>query len=348
MKTNVSNQKPGGAGLFWTAILLLLSQTSNAQTNWVLLWSDEFSGTELNPDHWTHEYGGGGWGNNEWVYYTANPENIEVSNGSLKITARDESVGPMQYTSARIITKDHFSFQYGKVEARMKLPLGQGLWPAFWMLGDAISTVGWPSCGEIDIMEHVNNSPNASCAVHWNNNGHVYVSQQYAVDVTEFHTYGAIWTEDEINCYIDGDIYYTFPIGAANGSLTEFQAPFFLLLNMAIGGNLPGSPDASTPFPSTMEVDYVRVFQNQPTSLIEKGKNAIRIIHDANTNDVVLMMNAFTPGSYTVFDIAGKEQASGEISSALQRIDLSEVTNGIYLLQARFATGASTFRLVKR
>lgn len=349
MKKTITIQKPGAAGLFLTSVLLILHASTTAQTNWVLLWSDEFSGTQLNADHWTHEYGGGGWGNNEWVYYTANPENIEVSNGTLKITARNEGVGPMQYTSARIITKDNFSFQYGKVEARIKLPLGQGLWPAFWMLGDAISTVGWPSCGEIDIMEHVNNSSNASCAVHWNNNGHVFTGQQYTVDVTAYHTYGAIWTEDEIQCYIDGDIYYTFPIGAANGSLTEFQAPFFLLLNMAIGGNLPGNPDASTPFPATMEVDYVRVYQNQPVGIQQEEESAsVRIMQQAGTPNILLQMDVFSPGTYAIYDVSGRIQIKGDITSARQSIDLSAVTNGIYLLQTRNASGESTFRLVKR
>ncbi|MFM7814039.1 MAG: family 16 glycosylhydrolase [Flavobacteriales bacterium] len=254
----------------------------------------------------------------------------------------------MQYTSARIITKDHFSFQYGKVEARIKLPLGQGLWPAFWMLGDAISTIGWPSCGEIDIMEHVNNSPNASCAVHWNNNGHVFTGQQYTVDVTQFHTYGAIWTEDEIKCYIDGDIYYTFPIGAANGSLTEFQAPFFLLLNMTIGGNLPGSPDASTPFPSTMEVDYVRVYQNQPLSIESNEEASIKIIREPDSEEVVIMMDPSNAAKFYVHDVEGRIMLSGEINQSKQRINLAELPAGIYLLQVQSNAGENLFRLVKR
>lgn len=229
---------------------------------WELCWSDEFDGSTLDVSTWTPEIGGWGWGNNEWQYYTSNSNNINVSNGSLKITAVQENYNGSNYTSARLITNNNFEFQYGKVEARMKLPMGQGIWPAFWMLGANIENVGWPECGEIDIMEHINNETQTHGTMHWNNNGHAYIGGSTPVsDPTQYHVYGVEWDAFKVRFYVDDVFYYQFNYINNPNSEAIFTKPFFLLLNVAVGGNWPGYPDGSTIFPATMEVDYVRLYK---------------------------------------------------------------------------------------
>jgi beta-glucanase (GH16 family) len=242
--------------------VLGLSISAQAQ-NYQLIWADEFDGVTINLNHWTHEIGTGssGWGNNELQYYTSNSSNSFVSNGSLKINAINQSFGQSNYTSARIVTKDKFSFQYGKVEARIKMPMGQGLWPAFWMLGQNINAAGWPGCGEIDIMEHVNSNPEINGTMHWDNGGHVSWGGSTACDASVFHDYSVIWDADGIHWLVDGIEYHSGNISNNINGTEEFHQSFFLILNLAVGGNWPGSPDLSTVFPSTMEVDYVRVYQ---------------------------------------------------------------------------------------
>lgn len=229
---------------------------------WELCWSDEFDGNALDAAIWTPEIGGWGWGNNESQYYTSNTNNLNVSNGTLKITAVQENYNGSNYTSARIITNDKFEFQYGKVEARMKLPMGQGIWPAFWMLGANIETVGWPECGEIDIMEHINSETQTHGTMHWNNNGHAYLGGSTPVaDPTQYHIYGVEWDAYKARFYVDNVFFYQFDYSNNANSQPIFTKPFFLLLNVAVGGNWPGYPDGSTVFPATMEVDYVRIYK---------------------------------------------------------------------------------------
>ncbi|PLW94234.1 MAG: hypothetical protein C0591_13150 [Marinilabiliales bacterium] len=231
-----------------------------------LVWSDEFNYTgNPNPDKWNMETGGGGWGNNELQYYTE--DNAYVDNGVLTITAKEESVGENDYTSSRITTQNKFDFQYGRIEARIKLPYGQGLWPAFWMLGENINTVGWPACGETDIMEMVggvNSDNTVYCTLHWDNDGeHAEYGKSYTLSsgifADEFHVFSVTWDESEIIGYVDGNQYFAADITPEQ--LSEFHQNFFIILNLAVGGNWPGSPDDTTIFPQTMEVDYVRVFQ---------------------------------------------------------------------------------------
>lgn len=234
-----------------------------------LVWSDEFDGTSLNTSNWTYEIGTGssGWGNNELEYYTNRPENISVSNGELRITARRENYNGSSYTSARIKTQGLRSFKYGRIEARIKLPKGQGLWPAFWMLGSNFTSVGWPNCGEIDIMEHVNNENNVHGTIHWDVNGYAsYGTASHSVDVSQYHVYSIEWDEQSIKWFVDGVQYLEANIANNINGTDEFHKNFFLLLNLAVGGNWPGSPNSSTPFPSTMAVDYVRVYQKTSSS----------------------------------------------------------------------------------
>ncbi|WP_379136191.1 RICIN domain-containing protein [Paenibacillus sp. sgz500958] len=256
--------------LFTLLISLVPAMTSNAATSWNLVWSDEFNGTSLNTSNWTAEIGTGssGWGNNELQYYTNRTQNLQVTGGNLAITALKESYGGMNYTSARIKTQGLKSFTYGKMEARIKLPSGQGLWPAFWMLGDNINTpnVGWPKCGEIDIMERVNNNASINGTVHWDANGHAEFGRVSGnLDFSQFHTYSVEWDANYIRWFVDGVQFNEILIQNGTGNTEEFQKSFFLLLNLAVGGNWPGSPDGSTQFPAQMLVDYVRVYQASTT-----------------------------------------------------------------------------------
>ncbi|MBB3111656.1 beta-glucanase (GH16 family) [Paenibacillus phyllosphaerae] len=242
---------------------LLPMATANAAYN--LVWSDEFNGTSIDANNWSFETGtgSGGWGNNELEYYTNRAENARIENGNLVIEARKESYGGMNYTSARLKTQGKKSFKYGRIEARIKMPVGQGLWPAFWTLGSDINTVGWPKSGEIDIMEHVNSEGNTHGYIHWDVNGHAtYGGASHAVDVTQYHVYSIEWTPSAIKWFIDGVQFREANIANNVNSTEEFHKEHFLLLNMAVGGNWPGSPNSATPFPAKMYVDYVRVYQD--------------------------------------------------------------------------------------
>ena len=233
-----------------------------------LVWSDEFDYTGLpDPSKWNIEIGGGGWGNNELQYYTNSETNAKVESGILTITAREESFGGRDYTSARITTQNKFDFKYGKIEAKIKLPYGQGLWPAFWMLGANFGSTGWPACGEIDIMELVGGTGNDNTVystLHWDNNGeHAQYGESYSLPsgifADEYHVFTVEWDDQEIRGFMDDIQYFTADITPAQ--LSEFHNNFFIILNVAVGGNWPGSPDATTSFPQTMEIDWVRVYQ---------------------------------------------------------------------------------------
>lgn len=226
-----------------------------------LVWSDEFN-TDGTPSSakWGYDLGAGGWGNNEAEYYTSRPENAVVINGVLKITAKKESYNGSEYTSARLLSKDKFSFKYGKIEVRAKLPAGGGTWPAIWMLGNNIGTVGWPACGEIDIMEHVGNQLNKIYGTlhhpgHSGGNGDG--STIIIPDATTaFHNYIMEWSPSSIKFYVDTQLFYSF----TNTASLPFNQNFFIILNVAMGGNFGGTIDPAFSNAS-MEVDYVRVYQ---------------------------------------------------------------------------------------
>lgn len=242
-----------------------------SSATWNLVWSDEFGGPNINTSNWNWETGAGGWGNNEWQYYTNNPDNSYISNGSLVIAARKNHMG-YNYTSARMTTKNKQSFMYGRMEARIKLPAGgPGMWPAFWMLGNNISSVGWPECGEIDILEAVNYFTEVVGAVHYGTSNpyvHDYNSSGYnpGLNVSaDYHVYAIEWEPTEIRWYFDGVIFRkTSTWWNSSPYPAPFNLPFFFILNIAVGGNWPGYPDASTPFPQYMYIDYVRVYQKTP------------------------------------------------------------------------------------
>ena len=228
-----------------------------------LVWSDEFNTPGApDPAKWGYDIGtgSGGWGNNELQYYTNRSDNVIVSNGTLKIIAKSEAFSGSAFTSARLLSKDKYSFKYGKVEARAKLPIGVGTWPAIWSLGSNINSVGWPACGEIDIMEHVGKDLNRiHGTLHYpgrsggNADGN---SKLISNATTEFHIYSLEWTSSLIKIFVDGDLIHS----VVNSGSIPFNQNFFLILNVAMGGNFGGAVDPA--FTSAaMEVDYIRVYQ---------------------------------------------------------------------------------------
>jgi hypothetical protein len=234
-----------------------------------LVWSDEFSGSTISSANWGFDIGNNGWGNNELQNYTSRPENARIANGMLVIEARRENLGGSAYTSARLKTQGKQSFGINTwVEARINAPEGQGIWPAFWMLGNSITTVGWPSCGEIDIMEiQGQNQFRNFGTIHWAdaNGQHVSFGGIFnsSTSLTAgFHTFAISRTGSSIKWYVDRIQYAEANISGGINSTSEFQGPFFIILNVAVGGNFVGSPDGSTVFPQQMQVDWVRVWGN--------------------------------------------------------------------------------------
>lgn len=256
-----------GEEVFSASQVVNIEQDDEGDPN--LIWAEEFNYSGIpDPNIWNMETGGSGWGNNELQYYTDRIDNASVDGGMLTITAKEEAYGGRDYTSARITTQNKFDFKYGRIEARMKLPYGQGIWPAFWMLGVNINSVGWPACGEIDIMEMIGGSGRENTTyttLHWDNNGnHADYGEGYTLSsgtfADDFHVFSVEWNAQQIKGYVDGNQFYSINITPAE--LSEFQNNFFVILNIAVGGNWPGYPDATTEFPQTMQIDYVRVYNN--------------------------------------------------------------------------------------
>jgi beta-glucanase (GH16 family) len=250
---------------------------ASRERRWDLAWSDEFGGSNgsgVDPAKWVLEVGGEGWGNQELEYYTNRLQNAHVQNGNLEIRAQREKYKGQDgvtrdYTSARLKTLGKFSQTYGRFEAGMKIPYGQGLWPAFWMMGDDIDRVDWPACGEIDIMENVGKEPSI---VHGTIHGPGYsggagIGASYTLPTgkkfaDDFHIFAVEWEPNAIRFYVDGNLYETRTrADLPQGRRWVFDHPFVLLMNVAVGGSWPRNPDASTVFPQTMLVDYVRVYR---------------------------------------------------------------------------------------
>jgi hypothetical protein len=232
-----------------------------------LLWSDEFDGASINAANWGFDLGNSGFGNNELQNYTSRPENARIENGRLVIEARRENLGGSLYTSARLKTEGRRAFGVNTwIEARIQAPQGQGIWPAFWSLGANIGTIGWPACGEIDILEIQGQNPFRNFGtMHWAdaNGAHAFFGGQFNSSVSlasGFHTYAIARTTTSIKWYVDGVQYHEGNIANGINSTSEFQGQFFVLLNVAVGGNFVGSPNSSTVFPQRMLVDYVRVW----------------------------------------------------------------------------------------
>jgi beta-glucanase (GH16 family) len=240
------------------------------RTGWEIVWHDEFEGTELDLQNWTFDLGGNGWGNQEWQAYTDRPENVRLEEGILVIEAREEPefVRGRSYSSARLKTQGLHEWQYGRIEARIQLPYGQGIWPAFWMLGEDINKKGWPTAGEIDILEFIGREADHIYAtVHAPGysggngvGGSLTVLAESLRD--DFHIYAIEWEENEIRWYFDNQEFFRLtPEDVPDEWI--FDHPFFIILNLAVGGRWPGYPDDTTVFPQFLYVDYVRVYQKK-------------------------------------------------------------------------------------
>jgi beta-glucanase (GH16 family) len=265
------------ASMFGSFLTAYPTTYASNPAGWTLIWSDEFDGpkgTAVDPGKWSFDIGGNGWGNNELETYTSRAANSHLEGGRLVIKVLKETfTGPdkitRNYTSARLLTRNKFSQAYGRFESRIRIPSGQGIWPAFWLLGDNIDTAHWPNCGEIDIMENIGKEPSI---VHGTFHGPGYsggsgVSAAYTLSSgqkfsDDFHTFAVEWEPRVIRFYIDGLLYSTrTPADLPAGTSWVFDHPFFIILNLAVGGGWPGNPDATTVFPQQMSVDYVRVYQ---------------------------------------------------------------------------------------
>jgi beta-glucanase (GH16 family) len=277
----MSKKKFQSAVVLTITVLLFNSVISAKASYKKIAFRDEFnkaSGTPVDAEKWTAEIGGDGWGNEELEFYTNEKENAYHDGaGSLIIKALKKDLplsfkcwyGQCKYTSARLVTEQKFDQKYGRFEARIKIPRGQGMWSAFWLLGNDISSVGWATCGEIDVMENIGREP---ATVHGTIHGPGYSgangigapfnlsnSQKFADD---FHVYAAEWTENKIAFYVDGKLYKTITAkDVPAGKKWVYDHPFFMIMNLAIGGNWGGTPDATTVFPAEMLIDYVRVYR---------------------------------------------------------------------------------------
>ncbi len=321
---------------------------------WTLVWSDEFDGTTLNTSNWTYDLGAGGWGNQELENYTNRNSNVCVTGGNLLIIAQKESYGGSEYTSARIKTQNLRTFAYGRIEARIQLPSGKGIWPAFWMLGNNIPTAGWPLCGELDIMEHINTESTIYGTIHWRNKGsHVSSGRTITIDPRGFHVYAIEWNADSIHWSVDDRRYFSYSLGSRTDSLGAFHLPFFILLNVAVGGTWPGVPNATTTFPDTMAVDYVRVYR--AATSVDRDEIAL---HPDRSSLFQNFPNPFNPSTVipytlhrhahvelTVYDMMGRVAAvlvdrEQEPGSYEVRFDGMDLNNGIYFY--RLGTGGQT------
>ena len=264
------------AGLIASGARPVVASQPGARPQGKLVWSDEFNqpdGSAPDPAKWKFDLGGKGWGNQELETYTDRPQNVYIKKGMLVIEARKEKFTgkdgiERDYTSARLKTQGLFSQTYGRIEARIKIPEGQGMWPAFWMLGDDAAKVGWPRCGEIDIMENIGREPST---VHATVHGPDYsgakgIGAAFTLPRGEsfaraFHVYAVEWQPHKIQFFVDGNLYTTvLPSSLPPGARWVYDHPFFIILNLAVGGSWPGNPDLTTKFPQTLQVDYVRVY----------------------------------------------------------------------------------------
>jgi beta-glucanase (GH16 family) len=282
-------------------VLCLLPRSIKAALSWNIVWSDEFNGTAINPNIWSFETGNNnGWGNNELEYYTGRTQNAYVTNGLLHIVARRESLAGSSYTSARMKSQGHFAKAYGRFEFRAKLPPGLGYWPALWLLGSNIGTVGWPACGEVDVMENKGSVlEKVQGTIHYSNssNQHLQATGYYNLassdSVTNFHSYMLEWTTNAIRWYVDNQLYETQTNWSSSTGPypAPFNQPFFIVMNLAIGGGYLGDPstntiNANTVFPGEMQVDYVRVWDLTDPMQITTTRSATNIALSWPTNIV--------------------------------------------------------------
>jgi len=309
-----------GAGLIFLLIIALVSCKKNLKASdgdsgkstvpraiaYQLVWSDEFNGTSLNTSNWNIDVGNPGV-NNEQEYYQAS--NVTETGGNLVITAKNQSVAGQPYTSGKIETSGKFSTTYGRIEARMALPMVQGMWPAFWMLGTDINSVGWPECGEIDIMEQVNTNNTILGTMHWYDGGNTQYGSSTSTDNTpaDFHIYAVEWNSQSINWYVDNTLYVTGNISNNINNTGAFQNPFYIILNLAVGGTLSGSTVNTGALPTSMLVDYVHVYNITSASppvgqvITLKGDNGLFVT--SNNADSAMACDRQTAQAWEQFTV---------------------------------------------
>jgi beta-glucanase (GH16 family) len=338
----------------WKAVVVLvlaiiaLGQPCFAQLE-VLVWSDEFDGTGV-PDaaNWSYDIGNNGWGNNEIQNYTNLLQNVRQENGNLVIEALKSG---NVWTSARIISLNKAEFTYGRMVFRAKLPEGSGTWPALWMLGEDISTAGWPACGEIDVMEHVGKDPGVvHCALHTpSSSGNTVNKKTTTVSTfaTEFHEYQVQWSPEKISFLVDGSWYYTYNPAVKNSSTWPFEKPFFFIMNIAMGGNFGSDPQYETNglkngidpalTSARMEVDFVRVYQT--TTAVEETDseniepNGIKIFPNPSSGIFTLRIPDEKTGTICIRNLLGEQVFQSDLTEKNTGIDLSEFPKGIYYFQ---------------
>jgi beta-glucanase (GH16 family) len=262
----------------WLAGAAIALGTFTARGDWQLVWSDEFNGVSIDTNHWKFDTGNHrGWGNHEWEDYTDRPENVCVSNGVLHIVARPKPADGIFYTSARLKSQGLFAQKYGRFEFRAKFPGGQGYWPALWLMPEHSAYGRWPASGEIDVMENKGNNPAVvQGTLHYAgaDGRHLQSAGRHTFPrndgATNFHVYLLEWTTNSINWYVDNHLYETQTNWSTAGAAypAPFNQPFYIIMNLAVGGNYGGDPDAQTVFPGEMQVDYVRVYDNVATNSV--------------------------------------------------------------------------------
>ncbi len=369
MKNQLINLMKGITAVSLCAVMLAsckkdATQGSGTNTSTVpravtyqLVWSDEFNGSGVDGSKWGIDVGNPGV-NNEKEYYQAS--NITETGGNLVITARKQTVGGQPYTSGKMNTSGHFAPQYGRIEARIKLPMVQGTWPAFWMLGNNIGSVGWPNCGEIDIMEHVNTTNTILGTMHWNGgSGHVQYGSSTNTTPGDYHVYAVEWDNSSIRWYVDNTLYVTGNIANNINNTGAFHAPFYIILNLAIGGDLPGNTINDAALPTTMMVDYVRVYNIINSSgppigrtINIKGSNNLFVSGENGTT--AMNCNRTTPQAweqFTVVDAGGGKvalQSMGKYVSSengTQAITCNRTTFGAWETFTWVSNADGTFSL---
>jgi beta-glucanase (GH16 family) len=317
------------------SLLLTFQSTLSYSQNWQLVWSDEFSDS-ISSD-WVFETGRGsnGWGNNELQYYRK--ENATVENGALVVTAKKESFNGASYTSARLKTQGLKSWKYGKIEAKISLPSFQGAWPAFWMLGDNISSVGWPSCGEIDIMEKVNTTNEIHGTIHWQDHNLQYANYGTGSGFNGigYHIYTVEWDSQFIRWFIDRVQYHIVNIENGVNGTDEFHEKYFIVLNMAIGGNWPGFNVDDSALPAKMHIDYVRVYQEGSAvnaSTITKKEDTPKVLPNPSVGNITITNYSEVVGlSYEIFNAIGIKIKEGILNDS--QISVDDISSGIYWLK---------------
>jgi beta-glucanase (GH16 family) len=342
-------------------LVIWMTQVSTAQQE-TLVWSDEFNGTGApDPANWGYDLGNNGWGNNEIQNYTNFTQNARQENGVLIIDALKQG---NTWSSARLLTNNKHEFKYGRIVFRAKLPVGIGTWPALWMLGENLASKGWPACGEIDVMEHVGKDPG------WVHST-VHSPSSYGASVnsdmkfvstfnTEFHTYELNWTYKKLEFRIDSVLFYSYNPAVRNASTWPFDKPFFLIMNIAMGGNWGSAPQYETGglkngidpslTSARMEVDYVRVYQYPASvddpqgNLLVPGKSFLS--PNPAGDKVTVDIPAGTSATGTLYDLQGKNVLQFQTTNSATEIDLSGLRRGLYCMTLHSDGKISTNKLI--